>query len=373
MRAVRFDGQAVRLAEASAPAPLPGEVLIKPILCGISGVDREIAAAASSTTPATTPTPRHSPITLGHEFVGTVVEVNAGTSSAAERARKLKGKRVTGAMSVSCGKCELCRGGLSSHCRARAVVGAHRDGCFAECLSLPISSVHLVPDAVDNVAAVFSTLLAAAAHSAQMLRVEGKPYITILGDGPLGLLTAQVMARLNASVRLLGKHPHKFGLCERWGIKHRHVSEVGRRGDQDVVVDCTGRAEGLRVAMQLVRPRGKIILKSTRTRLPTTEPTGAPTLTPPTPPTPARAIRARETADASGEPIDLSPLVNNEIELIGCRCGSVDDALRRLAAREIDTTTLVAGRVRLDAVPAALLAKTPAGQARPLTTLVDAG
>ncbi len=320
MRAVRLENQTIKLAQVADPVAGPDETLVRPLLGAISSIDRQLAANGAG----------RGPITLGHEFVGTVVETGPTVDK-----RKLKGKRVVGSLNLSCGKCDLCRGGLSNHCKSRAIVGAvNRDGCFADLLTLPLSAVHLVPEAIDNAAAVFANLIAAAAHASQMLRVEGKPYITILGDGPLGLLTAQVMSRLNASVRLLGKHAEKFSLCERWGVKHRLVSEVGRRGDQDVVVDCTGSPSGLELAMQLVRPRGKIILKSTATRLPALE--GA-VLHP-------------------GPPIDLSPLVVHEIDLLGCRCGSIDHALRILERREIDTTTLVTARVKLDQLPGNLKA-----------------
>src|SRR5690606_6250511 len=82
------------------------------------------------------------------------------------------------------------------------------------------------------------------------------------------LLTAQALARLNKSVRLLGSRPERVALCERWGVKHRLIEEAGRRQDQEVVIDCTGASGGasgggaLRLAMQLVRPRGVILLCS---------------------------------------------------------------------------------------------------------------
>jgi hypothetical protein len=60
----------------------------------------------------------------------------------------------------------------------------------------------------------------------------------VLGDGPLGLVMVQVMSRLNASVRLIGRHADKLAICEKWGVKHRLADEVGRRDDQDVVVDA---------------------------------------------------------------------------------------------------------------------------------------
>jgi threonine dehydrogenase-like Zn-dependent dehydrogenase len=154
----------------------------------------------------------------------------------------------------------------------------------------------------------------------------------VLGDGKLGLLVVQVLARMNASVRLLGKHPEKYGLCDHFGIKHRHIDEVGRRQDQDVVVDCTGSSAGLAMAMSLVRPRGKIIIKSAISPVPI--PTGAPV----------------PGADhpAWREAVNLAPIVLNEIQLIGSRCGHIPDALAMLASKQVQVAPLITKRGRLE-------------------------
>ena len=226
-------------------------------------------------------------------------------------------------INVVCGVCVLCKGGLSTHCRARSVLGLHgRDGCFAERFTLPLANLSEVPKGVDDDAAVFAEPLASVIHAAQMLRIEGKPYVTVIGDGVGGLLAAQVMAKLNASVRLLGKVPEKFTLCEKWGIKHRHADDVGRRQDQDVVVDCSGTPEGLKLAMQLVRPRGKIVLRTMPAPIP----------------------------DASGNGHsgpDLTPAVVNELELLGARCGRLAEALTILAKGQIEIVSLITARTKL--------------------------
>jgi len=151
------------------------------------------------------------------------------------------------------------------------------------------------------------------------LTIEGKPYITVLGDGPLGLLMVQVMAKLNASVRLVGRYSEKLAVCEKWGIKHRHVDDVGRRADQDIVVDCTGSPAGLELAMQLVRPRGVVVLKT---------------------------LVERDARAAHG--VDLTPLVLKEIELIGSFTGPLKEALTLIERDEVDVVSLISRRMRLD-------------------------
>lgn len=307
MRALRTDGHSVTL-DRSRPAPRagPGEALVRPTLVAITTPDRHAARPGSGFSG-----------TLGHAMVGVVEEVHTDTDApTAQRARALKGQRVTAAPSIACGRCDLCRGGLGNHCRDRAAPGlSGREGCFADLVALPLAALHPVPSSVEDERAVCAPALAAAAHAAVMFRVEGKPYITVLGDGLLGLLCVQVMARLNASVRLLGHHPQRFSLCERWSIKHRHAGEVGHRHDQDVVVDCTGSPAGLDLAMRLVRPRGRLVLMGT---LP-------------------------------GQPApDLAPLVDHELELVGARGGSIAEALLMLEQRLVHVEPLITRRGRLD-------------------------
>jgi threonine dehydrogenase-like Zn-dependent dehydrogenase len=206
-----------------------------------------------------------------------------------------------------------------------------RAGCFADRVIVPAGSLHPVPEGLSDERAIFAAPLAVAAHAAALFRAEGKPYITVLGDGLLALLCAQVMARLNARVRLLGWRPERFGLCERWGIKHRHAGEVGRRHDQDVVIDASESGAGLALALGLVRPRGKLILMGEG---------------------------SRRGAGLACE--GLAQVVADEIELLGCRCGSIAEALAMLARGDVQTEALVARRARLD--DAAMILNAPPAQ-----------
>jgi len=300
LQALIFDGKQPRI-ESNMPEPnIPdGEALIRPTRMGVCSTDLEICKGYMGFKGV-----------LGHEFVG-VVERVIGS-----KGKSLVGKRVVGSINCVCGKCDMCKAGLSSHCRDRTVLGiAGRDGAFAEKFTLPVANLLPVPDDVDDDQAVFVEPLAAAFQILRQLTIEGRPYITVLGDGRLGLLCAQVMSQLNATVRCVGKHPEKLALCEKWGVKHRLLEDVGLRADQDIVVDCTGSADGLQCAMAMVRPRGKIVLKT--------------------------------TVAPGGEALDLSPIVINEIELIGSRCGPFPDALSALIDRKVDVVSLISRRMKL--------------------------
>lgn len=258
---------------------------------------------------------------LGHEFVG-IVEDSPD--------KKLIGQRIVGEINCVCGRCDLCMSGLSNHCRNRTVLGIqNHDGCFAELVRLPRANLHELPDDVDDDAAVFVEPLAAAFQIRKQLgsALTSKTWVTVLGDGRLGLLVAQVLHDAGCAIRVVGRHEKKLGLCEKWGVKSRLVSDVRPRHDQDVVVDCTGSAEGFELACAMCRPRGTLVLKSTV---------------------------------ADGKPLNLAPVVVDELTVIGSRCGPFRPAIAALSERRVDVHSLVSRRMKLtDGVEAMRIAAAP--------------
>jgi alcohol dehydrogenase len=307
MRALIFDGTSATLT-TSHPAPslepdTSGDAVVRTLRAAITSLDLQVTRGLLEFTGV-----------LGHEFVGLVESIAGGDSIG------LTGKRVVGSATTFCGRCDMCQAGLSAHCRDRTMLGIHgRDGCLAERFAIPARNLVAVPDSVDDDHAIFAESLASAIQAVRQLTIEGKPYITVLGDGPLGLLMVQLMSRLNASVRLVGRSSENLALCEKWGVKHRHVDDIGRRADQDVVVECTGAAAGLEVAARLVRPRGKILLKS---------------------------LLAPESRIPTG--IDLTSIVLKEIELIGSHRGPISESVSMLARNEVDVVSLIGCRMSLD-------------------------
>lgn len=301
MRALVYDGQALRLDRTRPdPAVVPGEALIRPTRMGICSTDLEIVRGYMGFRGV-----------LGHEFVGVVEQVGSRKDAG------WVGKRVVGTINCVRSICDMVRAGLREHARDRSVLGIkERDGVFADLFLLPVDNLFEVPEAIDDDQAVFVEPLAAAYQITRQLTIEGRPFVTVLGDGRLGLLCAQVMSQLNATVRCVGKHPRKLELCGKWGVKHRLLDEVGLRQDQDIIVDCTGSPTGIETAMQMVRPRGTIVLKTTT---------------------------------APGDrPIDLSPIVIHEIRVLGSRCGPFPQAIAALAEGRIDVLSLISRRMKLD-------------------------
>jgi threonine dehydrogenase-like Zn-dependent dehydrogenase len=200
-------------AELPEPACPPGEAIIRPTRLLISPADL-CAAGLISGSPETRPFQG----VLGSQFVGIIKKINlpadAGPLLAARKS--WVGRRIVGCPTHSCGSCDLCRHGLAIHCRARRVMGVfERDGCFADAFAAPLLSLSQVGDSVSDDKAVFAHVLSGALHAVNMLRGQHASFITVLGDGVLALLTAQALARMNKTVRVLSSHPERQKLCEK--------------------------------------------------------------------------------------------------------------------------------------------------------------
>jgi alcohol dehydrogenase len=303
MRALVFDKTLSFDPHRADPAAGDGDSLLKIRRAGICSTDLEITRGYMQFRGV-----------LGHEFVADVVS---------SPNRDIVGQRVVGEINIVCGRCDLCLSGLSNHCRARSVLGiAKHDGIFADFARLPAVNLHVLPKTVDDDQAVFVEPLAAAfqvvkqlGSSGRAVISDGRRWITVLGDGRLGFLVAQVLRNAGFPVRVVGKHAEKLSICEKWSIRSRLLSDIDPRHDQDVVVDCTGSAAGFELAMQMVRPRGLIVLKSTM---------------------------------FAGKQLNLAPLVVDEISVIGSRCGPFREAIAALSQKQVDVASLISRRMKLE-------------------------
>src|SRR6266513_305681 len=308
MRALVFSNSLTFGAKQPEPPINEGDTLLKVRQAGICSTDLEIVKGYMGF---------HG--VLGHEFVAEVVD--------SPRKELLK-QRVVGEINVVCGRCDLCLAGLSMHCRNRSVLGIlEHNGAFADFVRLPAENLHALPDSIDDDQATFVEPLAAAFQVLKQIKFDGRRWVTVLGDGRLGLLVAQVLQTAGVPVRVIGKHASKLALCEKWGIRSRLLDDIVPRHDQDVVIDCTGSAAGFEFALQIVRPRGTLVLKSTF---------------------------------ATGKPLNLAPVVIDEVTIVGSRCGPFKEAIRALAENKIDVVSLIHRRMRIEqGVEAMDLAKQP--------------
>jgi threonine dehydrogenase-like Zn-dependent dehydrogenase len=295
MKALRVEKRRVAVKEIEKPSR-DSEALVRVLLSGICNTDLEIARGYANFAG-----------TIGHEFVGVVEE-------AADA--KLIGKRVVGEINAGCGQCELCRSGDSRHCAMRTVLGiVGRDGAHAEFLRLPETNLFLVPDRVVDEHAVFTEPLAAACGIMERVDVGPEDRVVVIGDGKLGLLCAQAIALSGASVLLVGKHAEKRRIVERRGIETCTIKQSGKAlRSFDVAVEASGSASGFELALKLLRPRGRLVLKSTFHG--TTE-------------------------------IPAAQIVVDEISVIGSRCGRFAPALDLLRKGAVDVDSLISAEYPL--------------------------
>jgi threonine dehydrogenase-like Zn-dependent dehydrogenase len=308
MKALRFDGT----LRVVANAPLPrraGEALVQVVSAGICGTDLEIVKGYAGF---------HG--TLGHEFVGRVAEAPEAS---------LIGRRVVGEINAGCEKCGWCHSGDARHCPNRTVLGIkNRDGAFAEFLSLPIRNLIEIPSELTDEAAVFVEPMAAALQILEQVSIGPSSNVALIGDGKLAQLVALVVVQTGCRMLVIGKHKLKLDLATRGGGRSLLIDGAtassgemaervlsSERDRFDVVIEASGSATGIPLALSIVNPRGTIVLKSTHRRL--TE-------------------------------LQLSTVVVNEITIVGSRCGRFHPAIDLLASGSVDVAALVTARFSLD-------------------------
>ncbi len=283
MKAVIFNDKEGLVLKTDYPKPIPqkGEALIKVSMAGICNTDAEIIKGYMG----------YSGV-LGHEFVGIVEEVNGADQS-------WVGKRVVA--EISYGWCAVKN---YRHCPDRHTIGIWRkDGCFAEYITLPTNILFEVPENVIDEQAVFVEPLAAACEITEQLHIEPTHKVVVLGDGKLGLTTALTLNAQNLDVTLVGKHQNKLDIAKAQGVQTMLLEDLKVSNNFDVVVEATGSVSGFETSLNLVKPRGVLVLKSTI---------------------------------ATGKELNLAPIVINEITVLGSRCGQFGPALRLLKNNRID-------------------------------------
>jgi threonine dehydrogenase-like Zn-dependent dehydrogenase len=308
MRGLWLEDRRLRVRDdLPVPDPPPGEARIRVTLAGLCHTDLELQRGYYPYAGV-----------LGHEFVGVVDRAPADPA--------WEGRRVVGEINATCGACVACLAHRSTHCERRTVLGiVDRDGAFADYLTLPIANLHAVPDAMPDEVAVFAEPVAAAYQILAQVPIRRDHRVVVFGDGKLGQVIAQALATTGCVLAVVGRHPRKLAHLAARGIATQVDAPAPRTAD--VVVECTGRREGLAAALSALRPRGTLVLKSTF------------------------------AGDVS---VNLSAIVVDEITIVGSRCGPLAPALAALASGAVSVAPLIDARLPLaDAVEAMVRAPMP--------------
>jgi threonine dehydrogenase-like Zn-dependent dehydrogenase len=233
MKALVFtDYGVVEVKDVPDVTPGDGEVVIEVVRAGICGSELHGISNPSFRVP---------PLIMGHEFVGTAPD----------------GRRVAVNPLVSCGKCDLCLASRPQVCRYRSLIGVHRAGGFAEHVSVPLSSLHTLPDDLDwDRAAVVEPL----ANGVHAWHLAGSPIgqrVGIIGCGPIGLACLEVARHLKAAVvDAVDLSGERRDVASRLGADH--VGEA-LEGEYDVVFDAVGTGATRSSSIEHVLPGGTAV------------------------------------------------------------------------------------------------------------------
>jgi threonine dehydrogenase-like Zn-dependent dehydrogenase len=202
----------VELRTEPDPVPAAGETLVRVRASAICGSELHGFRSVGF---------RRPPMIMGHEFAGLTED----------------GLRVVVNPLLSCGSCAGCRAGNPQLCDNRALIGVHRNGGFADLVTVPATSVHPVPDNVSWSAATLIEPLANAVHALTMMpRIPEQ--LAVIGSGPIGLVCALAARHAGAEVILVETSPSRRQAAEKLGFQVVEHLAGGLRFD--VVIDAVG-------------------------------------------------------------------------------------------------------------------------------------
>ncbi len=182
------------------------------------------------------------PMTIGHEYVGEIVEVG-------EEVEDFKaGDRVSGEGHIVCGHCRNCRAGREHLCRKTVGVGVNRPGAFAEYLAIPAHNAYKLPaDLPDDIAAILDPF-GNAAHTALSFDLVGED-VLITGAGPIGIMAGAIAKKIGARhIVITDINPYRLELARKLGIHH---ALNAAESDLASVMDELGMLEGFDVGLEM--------------------------------------------------------------------------------------------------------------------------
>jgi L-iditol 2-dehydrogenase len=247
----------VELREVIEEPPAPNQVKIEVKACGICGSDLHILHDEINI-------PMKPPVVIGHEFSGVVVEKGSEVSDEIRI-----GDRVTAEPNIYiCGKCRYCRSEYYNLCPDRKVIGYWYNGGFARYTNATF--VHRLPDNVSFIAGALTEPVAICVHGIiEQTGISAGDFVVVTGPGPIGLIAALMALAEGGTVMVCGTSvdEHRLKLAEELGVHHalnvehhdamKRVRELTDGYGADVVLECAGVPVAARLALDLVRKRGK--------------------------------------------------------------------------------------------------------------------
>jgi len=295
--------------DVAAPQPRAGEALIGVERVGVCGTDVEFFTGEMSYLHTGVAS---YPIQLGHEWSGTVVSVGEGVDAA------WFGRRVMGDTMIGDGTCRRCVRGNQHVCEQLSEVGMHGyAGALAEQIAVPVTSLHVLPEAVDAALGALVEPGGNALRSARAAAVARGDRVLVIGPGTIGLLTGMFLRATGAEVHLLGVTGESLDFARNLGFEHAWSGDDLPSVPFDSVVDASNDPGSPALALELVQPAGRLVYIGLA---------------------------------GSASPIDTRVMALKDVTAVGVLSASpaLDDTIAAFASRVIDPRPLIASTVPLE-------------------------
>lgn len=251
--------QAGKLVFEDLPKPIltSDSAIIKMENCGICGSDVTAYLGVN-------PTVRYPIQGIGHEGVGTIVEIG-------ENDKGLKiGDRVALEPFVPCNKCHMCKTGRFNNCADIRVCGVHKNGMMAEYFSHPVQLLYKLPDELDFRRSACVEPLTIGLHAATRARVSEGEYVVVFGAGTIGLMASFACLSYGAIPIIVDILQERLDFAKECGIPYifnssnggvaEYLQKVTNSKLPEAMIDCTGSAFVLSEMHNYVCHGGRIAL-----------------------------------------------------------------------------------------------------------------
>ena len=259
MRAVRLTrvGKPLQEAEVAVPEIGVSDVLIRVGACGICHSDEGYRAGISRID--------RLPVTLGHEIAGWIEKVGSDVKHVAP------GDRVCVHYLAQCGACEFCIRGLEQFCRTVQMIGKHRDGGYAEFISVPGSNAFVIPDGISfETGAIMMCSSATALHALNKARIKPGESIAIFGFGGLGFSAVQLarafdcgqiyVVEVNSAKLAAAKTLGAIAINANKGNPVEQIADATNGTGVEVSLELIGSAKTMQQAVQCLGALGRAAL-----------------------------------------------------------------------------------------------------------------
>jgi (R,R)-butanediol dehydrogenase/meso-butanediol dehydrogenase/diacetyl reductase len=257
----------LRLEDVELSLPLdPGMIEVEVAYCGICGSDlaefrHPFAIRPEKVHPLTGQQP---PVTLGHEFAGTVTAIGEGVDEVKV------GDRVSADACWRCGECKACVEGRYNQCIYSGSIGLSSDGAFAPLVRFPAYCAVPLPDGVSDEVGALLEPLAVGLHALDRGHARAGERLVVIGYGPVGAATALLGRALGLDPLVCELSPGRLARAEAHGFE-THAPEPEKRdfakavrgltgGGAGIVVDCTGAVPALEAALEMTERGGRIVI-----------------------------------------------------------------------------------------------------------------